>query len=46
MRPQVPLIIAIDYEGKVNRLKAKYGFPETFTAKIFRARYTRTDSCG
>ncbi|MBK2357577.1 glycoside hydrolase family 3 protein [Francisella hispaniensis] len=36
MRPQVPLIIAIDYEGgKVNRLKAKYGFPETFTAKKF-----------
>lgn len=30
----IPLIIAVDYEGgAVNRLKSRYGFPETVSAK-------------
>ncbi|WP_419418511.1 glycoside hydrolase family 3 protein [Legionella sp. D16C41] len=32
-RPQLPLLISVDYEGgKVNRLKERYGFPVTKTA--------------
>jgi beta-N-acetylhexosaminidase len=32
-RPKLPLLISVDYEGgKVNRLKGKYGFPETISA--------------
>lgn len=32
-RPDLPLLITVDYEGGlVNRLKAKYGFPETLSA--------------
>lgn len=31
---EIPLIIAVDYEGgAVNRLKTRYGFPETVSAK-------------
>lgn len=31
---EIPLIIAVDYEGgAVNRLKSRYGFPETVSAK-------------
>ena len=32
-RPLLPLLISVDYEGgKVDRLKAQYGFPETISA--------------
>ncbi|KTD18805.1 N-acetyl-beta-glucosaminidase [Legionella lansingensis] len=32
-RPQVPLIISVDYEGgAVNRLRSEYGFPQTVSA--------------
>lgn len=32
-RPDLPLLIALDYEGgKVNRLKESYGFPSTLSA--------------
>ncbi|ARG96219.1 glycoside hydrolase family 3 protein [Legionella micdadei] len=32
-RPQLPLLISVDYEGgAVNRLKTEYGFPETYSA--------------
>lgn len=32
-RPQLPLLISVDYEGgAVNRLAKEYGFPETFPA--------------
>lgn len=32
-RPQLPLLISVDYEGgKVNRLSERYGFPETISA--------------
>lgn len=32
-RPQLPLIISVDYEGgQVNRLKEHYGFPQTYAA--------------
>jgi beta-N-acetylhexosaminidase len=32
-RPQLPLIISVDYEGgKVNRLDERYGFPPTLSA--------------
>lgn len=32
-RPQLPLLISVDYEGgKVNRLDEKYGFPSTLSA--------------
>lgn len=33
-RPDLPLLIAVDYEGgKVNRLKETYGFPTTLSAE-------------
>lgn len=33
-RPQLPLLISVDYEGgAVNRLKPEYGFPTTLTAE-------------
>ena len=35
-RPQLPLLISVDYEGgQVNRLKPAYGFPETISAQAF-----------
>lgn len=35
-RPQLPLIIAVDYEGGyVSRLAERYGFPPTLSAKRF-----------
>ena len=34
-RPQLPLLISVDYEGgAVNRLSKNYGFPETFSAAV------------
>ncbi|MDP3704371.1 MAG: glycoside hydrolase family 3 N-terminal domain-containing protein [Legionellaceae bacterium] len=34
-RPDLPLLIAVDYEGgAVNRLKTSYGFPETIAADV------------
>ncbi len=33
-RPELPLLISIDYEGgEVTRLKEEYGFPKTFSAQ-------------
>lgn len=33
-RPQLPLLISVDYEGgQVNRLKEEYGFPPTLSAE-------------
>ncbi|HVT62181.1 MAG TPA: glycoside hydrolase family 3 N-terminal domain-containing protein, partial [Legionellaceae bacterium] len=35
-RPTLPLLISVDYEGgKVNRLGAQYGFPQTISAAEF-----------
>jgi len=34
-RPAMPLLISVDYEGgAVDRLKARYGFPETIAANV------------
>ncbi|WP_019215684.1 glycoside hydrolase family 3 protein [Legionella tunisiensis] len=34
-RPQLPLLISVDYEGgEVNRLNKDYGFPETVAAEL------------
>lgn len=37
-RPNLPLLISVDYEGgKVDRLKSDYGFPTTISAQTFAA---------